>query len=273
VGEGGNHRTILPAIQALGYAGSANAIYQYILKKRNEETPGTGIGEAIHEGAPPRPAKVSIQRVTKTAVYKFVLREAAAKRASEAGEAGEADEAAGRSAKENDAPPELEWEKAFGKASAFYSESIAGIIAGTKKDAKCKKKTVKPDYAAVAEKNPVVGMSIEFLTSLYRCVDNADIQELDRFIAEYRACGIRPFERYAKGLGEDYDAVKSAILNRDINNGMTEGFNNKIKLLRKIRYGRAKEALINAVSVLSTRGRFRYSDYPAVKYSPRKLAA
>jgi len=46
---------------------------------------------------------------------------------------------------------------------------------------------------------------------------------------------------------------------------MIEGFNDKIKLLRKIRYGRAKEELINAVSVLSTQPRFRYSNYTALK--------
>lgn len=118
-----------------------------------------------------------------------------------------------------------------------------------------------------------MGLSIEFLVCLYHCIDNADIQGLDQFIAKYRACNISPFKRYAKGLGDDYDAVKNAILNRDINNGMIEGFNNKIKLLRKARYGRAKEGLINAVSVLSTQARFRYSDYPAVKYKPRKRAA
>ena len=134
VGEGGNHRSILPAIQALGYIGSANAIYQYILKKRNEETHEMESEATIPEGAPPRPARVSIQRVTKTAVYKFVLHEAATARASETAEA------TGGGAEGNDPSPELEWEKAFGKASAFYSDSIAGIISGSKKDAKGKKK-------------------------------------------------------------------------------------------------------------------------------------
>jgi len=52
---------------------------------------------------------------------------------------------------------------------------------------------------------------------------------------------------------------------------MIEGFNDKIKLLRKIRFGRAEAELINAVAVLSTKPRFRYCDYTAVKYkhSPR----
>ena len=93
---------------------------------------------------------------------------------------------------------------------------------------------------------------------------------LDQFIADYSDCGIGPFERYVKGLKEDYNAVKNAILDRTINNGMIEGFNDKIKLLRKIRYGRAKEELINAVSVLSTQPRFRYINYPVVMQ--RKLS-
>jgi len=89
---------------------------------------------------------------------------------------------------------------------------------------------------------------------------------MDVFIAYYSSCGIAPFERYAKGIKDDYRAVENAILNRDVNNGMVEGFNDKIKLLRRIRYGRSKTELINAFSVLSTQPRFRYANYPAVKY-------
>ena len=89
---------------------------------------------------------------------------------------------------------------------------------------------------------------------------------MDMFITKYSVCGIAPFERYAKGIRDDRIAVENAILNRDINNGQMEGFNDKIKLLRKIRFGRSKEELLNAFSVLSTLNRFRYSDYPAVKY-------
>jgi len=88
---------------------------------------------------------------------------------------------------------------------------------------------------------------------------------MDAFISKYSNCGVEPFEKYAKGIGEDRKPVENAILNRHISNGPMEGFNDKIKLLRKIRYGRAKEELVNAMSVLSTQPRFRYVDYPAVK--------
>jgi len=123
------------------------------------------------------------------------------------------------------------------------------------------------------EKNPIVGQSIDFLTDLHSCIDNADIQGLDQFIVKYSACGIGSFGTYAKGLKEDYSAVRNAILNRNISNGMIEGFNDKIKLLRKMRYGRAKEELINAVSVLSTQPRFRYSNYSIIKRIWREHAA
>ena len=86
---------------------------------------------------------------------------------------------------------------------------------------------------------------------------------LQSFIDKYLGSEYEPFKKYAKGLLEDFDAVKNAILNRHINNGAIEGVNNKIKLLRRIRYGRAKIELLCAFSVLSSIPRFAYSNYVA----------
>jgi len=110
---------------------------------------------------------------------------------------------------------------------------------------------------------------------MHAFIDNADAHGLEQFIEKYSFCGIDSFEKYAKGLKADYGSVKYAILNRDVNNGMIEGFNDKIKLLRKIRFGRAKGELANAVSVLSTQPRFRYSRYGCYAFKPKghKLAA
>ena len=90
---------------------------------------------------------------------------------------------------------------------------------------------------------------------------------MNDFINNYKACGVESFERYARGLEKDYDAVKNAILKRNISNGPIEGINNKIKLHRRTRYGRAKIELINAVAVLSSIDKFRYADYSVVKAS------
>ena len=82
-------------------------------------------------------------------------------------------------------------------------------------------------------------------------------------IDKYQDSEYEPFKKYVKGLNEDFDAVKNAILNRHINNGAIEGVNNKIKMLRRIRYGRAKTELVCAFSVLSSIPKFSYSDYVA----------
>ena len=87
---------------------------------------------------------------------------------------------------------------------------------------------------------------------------------LTAFIEKYKTCGLISFERYAKGLGEDITAVENAILKRNISNGPIEGINNKIKLLRRTRYGRAGIELINALAVLSSVDKFRYADYKPV---------
>jgi hypothetical protein len=133
VNEGGTHRNIHPAIQELGYTGSANSIYQYILKKRNEEGSAADGEPASTGSSMSRPPKVSIQRVTKTAVYKFVLHEAAARRGK--GAAG-GTEASTVEAGVTDMAVET------GKTvqtSTFYSEDVASIIFGTKKEAVVKK--------------------------------------------------------------------------------------------------------------------------------------
>lgn len=96
-------------------------------------------------------------------------------------------------------------------------------------------------------------------------IDNASIPGLTTFINKYKVCGVDLFETYAKGLGEDFNAVKNAILHRNISNGPIEGINNKIKLIRRTRYGRAKIELLNALAVLSSVERFRYTDYVVVK--------
>ena len=128
------------------------------------------------------------------------------------------------------------------------------------------KKNVKPDFMAIADSNPIVWQSVDFLCDLHGFIDSASVCGLDAFIAKYGTCGIAPFERYAKGLKEDHRAVENAILNRGVNNGQIEGFNDKIKLLRRIRFGRARDELVNAFSVLSTQPKFRYSDYSVVKH-------
>lgn len=84
---GGNHRTIHPVITAQGYTGSANAIYQYLLKVAKEEPENMILTEQKQRA--PKPweedfdpelaaslPEVSLDTISRDKVYRNILKEA-----------------------------------------------------------------------------------------------------------------------------------------------------------------------------------------------------
>lgn len=147
VSEGHTHRSIHPVICEMGFEGSANAIYQYILKKRHEEsTKDAGESFPAEQHAAPgsvpqRPKRVSLQRVTKGNLYKYVLHEAAAGRGTTEDKDAYADvnPKAGLTEPEAVAEPGAPKTEVVAepgtptpapnhKSSAFYSDEVADII-------------------------------------------------------------------------------------------------------------------------------------------------
>ncbi|MBT9141557.1 MAG: hypothetical protein DDT30_02157 [Dehalococcoidia bacterium] len=63
VKSGGNHRTIHPVIQNMGYSGSCNAIYQYILKLRKEHP------EQFQHNPEESPPELTIESYPRDKVY------------------------------------------------------------------------------------------------------------------------------------------------------------------------------------------------------------
>ena len=49
---------------------------------------------------------------------------------------------------------------------------------------------------------------------------------------------IKAFQTFAKGLIEDYNAVKAGVT-LDVSNGQVEGQNNRLKMLKRQMFGRA----------------------------------
>lgn len=76
--QGGNHRTIHPVLQAQGFEGSPNAVYQYILKLRHE------IPEVIRPEALEPPADLTLKQIARDTIYKQVLQHAAESRPNKA---------------------------------------------------------------------------------------------------------------------------------------------------------------------------------------------
>ena len=52
------------------------------------------------------------------------------------------------------------------------------------------------------------------------------------------SCALKPWQTFAKGLFDDYAAVKASLMT-EFSNGPVEGLNNKLKMLKRQMYGRA----------------------------------
>jgi len=70
VETGGNHRTIYPVIQEMGYTGSRNAIYQYILKLRKE------VPDRLNCNRIEMPPDMTLESYPRDKVYSAILKEA-----------------------------------------------------------------------------------------------------------------------------------------------------------------------------------------------------
>jgi len=66
---------------------------------------------------------------------------------------------------------------------------------------------------------------------------------LKQFIKKYSASDIKSIKSFVSGLLIDYDAVENSVVS-DLSNGYVEGCNNKIKLIKRTMYGRAKIDLL-----------------------------
>lgn len=63
-------------------------------------------------------------------------------------------------------------------------------------------------------------------------------EQLDNWLERSKDSAIKVFQSFAKGLKEDYDAVKNG-LTLEVSNGPVEGQNNRLKMLKRQMFGRA----------------------------------
>jgi len=70
-------------------------------------------------------------------------------------------------------------------------------------------------------------------------------------IDTYNKSHVDSLAQYAKGLADDYEAVKNSLIYSEISNGPLEGINSRIKAIHRRSAGRAGIFLLNAYMVLS----------------------
>lgn len=67
---------------------------------------------------------------------------------------------------------------------------------------------------------------------------------MDRWIENAERSGIKAMVSFAAGLKNDIGAVRNTILYEHVSNGIVEGFNNKIKAIKRNMFGRASPRLL-----------------------------
>lgn len=63
-------------------------------------------------------------------------------------------------------------------------------------------------------------------------------EQLDSWLETAKNIPVSAFQSFAKGLKEDYEAVKAG-LTLEVSNGSVEGQNNRLKMLKRQMFGRA----------------------------------
>lgn len=92
---------------------------------------------------------------------------------------------------------------------------------------------------------------VHFYNIIYnRIVFSHKGDELDSWISTASTFNIDELDSYIVGLKKDLEAVKNGI-NKKYNNGLAEGSVNKIKLTKRIMYGRSSFLLLKAKLLLN----------------------
>jgi transposase len=80
--------------------------------------------------------------------------------------------------------------------------------------------------------------------------------QFDLWLERAATSSVRPIQRFAKGLGDDYAAIKAGIT-LPWSNGPVEGQINRLKMLKRQMFGRARFDLLSRRFVLAPRRRVR----------------
>ncbi len=92
-------------------------------------------------------------------------------------------------------------------------------------------------YDEVLKKYPVLGMAYQILQQFHVIVFSKKSDKLETWICEAEKLEITEVNSFLAGLKKDLDAVKNSIM-YSYNNGLAEGSVNKLKVIKRIMYGR-----------------------------------
>lgn len=86
-------------------------------------------------------------------------------------------------------------------------------------------------------------------SSFYAVMNGTDADQLIKWVDKHKSSSIKQIRTFAKGISLDIEAVARAITT-NVRNGITEGFVNKLKEVKRTMYGKAKLELLKRKMML-----------------------
>ena len=98
-------------------------------------------------------------------------------------------------------------------------------------------------FDKIINQNPVIGAVFNVTKTFKETLFSKKKDELDKWIKDAQALGIDEINSFIGGITRDMEAVKNAI-QYEYNNGLAEGSVNKLKVIKRIMYGRCSFNLL-----------------------------
>lgn len=89
----------------------------------------------------------------------------------------------------------------------------------------------------------------EAASSFHECLRSGKSAGLDKWLDKHEQSSVSRIRTFVKGIRIDIKAVKNAII-YPISNGITEGYVNKLKLVKRMMYGKSKLSLLKIKMVM-----------------------
>lgn len=104
-------------------------------------------------------------------------------------------------------------------------------------------------YEKIIEKYPIMGQMLELIGKFKEVLKSKEVEMLEEWMVKANSLKIREIDRFVKGIKRNIEAVRNAI-RYEYNNGLAEGSVNKLKVIKRIIYGRSKFELLKAKVLL-----------------------
>jgi DNA-binding NarL/FixJ family response regulator len=100
------------------------------------------------------------------------------------------------------------------------------------------------------QQHPDLTLLVELAEEFLQLLRHRQVDAFDDWLLKAASCAIKPLQTFAKGLFDDYAAVKASLMT-EFSNGPVEGLNNRLKMLKRQMYGRASLELLEKRFVMA----------------------